>query len=70
MAFYQGARQTIYGHGSFSLSFIDNHADLATATIRQAIEIRICRAFGIMGKVRKSDRFLSSNWSFRCVGRN
>ena len=55
MAFYQGACQTIYGHGSFNLSFIDNHADLATATIRQAIEIRLRRAFGIMGKVRKSD---------------
>jgi hypothetical protein len=55
MAFYQGAKQTIYGHGSFNLSFIDNHADLATATIRQAIEIRLRRGFGILGKVRKSD---------------
>ena len=53
MAFYQGARQTIYGHGSFKLSFIDNHADLATATIRQAIEIRLRRAFGIMGKIKE-----------------
>jgi hypothetical protein len=32
MAFYQGARQTIYGHGSCGLSFADNHSDLATAT--------------------------------------
>jgi hypothetical protein len=55
MAFYQGARQTIYGHGSWGLSFADNHADLATATIRQAIEVRLRRAFGVFGKVRKSD---------------
>ncbi|MDA1101677.1 MAG: hypothetical protein O2967_22175 [Proteobacteria bacterium] len=27
MAFYQGARQTIYGHGSWNLSSADNHAD-------------------------------------------
>lgn len=37
------------------LSFADNHADLATATIRQAIEVRLRRAFGVFGKVRKSD---------------
>lgn len=55
MAFYQGARQTIYGHGSWGLSFADNHADLATATIRQAVEVRLRRAFGVFGKVRKSD---------------
>lgn len=55
MAFYQGARQTVYGHGSWGLSFSDNHADTATATIRQALEIRLRRAFGIMGKIRKSD---------------
>lgn len=55
MAFYQGARQTIYGHGSWNLSFADNHADTATATIRQAVEIRLRRAFGIMGKIRISD---------------
>jgi hypothetical protein len=55
MAFYQGARQTIYGHGSWSLSFPDNHADLATATIRQAVEIRVRRAFGVMAKISKAD---------------
>jgi hypothetical protein len=55
MAFYQGARQTIYDHGSWGLSFADNHSDTATATIRQAVEIRLRRAFGIMGKIRKSD---------------
>jgi hypothetical protein len=55
MAFCQGARQTIYGHGSWGLSFVENHADLATATIRQAIEIRLRRAFGVMAKIRKID---------------
>lgn len=55
MAFYQGARQTIYGHGSWGLSFADNHADLATATIRQAVEIRVRRAFGVMAKISKAD---------------
>ena len=55
MAFYQGARQTIYGHGSWKLSFMDNHADLATATIRQVIEVRLRRAFGVMGKIKKID---------------
>jgi hypothetical protein len=55
MAFYQGARQTIYGHGSWGLSFADNHADLAAATIRQAVEIRLRRAFGVFGKISKID---------------
>ena len=55
MDFYHGARQTIYGHGRWGLSFVDNHSDLATATIRQAIEIRLRCAFGVMGKIRKSD---------------
>ena len=48
--FYQGARQTIYGHGSFGLSFSDNHSELVAATIRQAVEIRLRRAFGLIGK--------------------
>ena len=48
--FYNGARQTIYGHGSFGLSHSDNHAELAAATIRQAVEIRLRRAFGLIGK--------------------
>lgn len=55
MAFYQGARQTVYGHGSWGLSFADNHADLAIATMRQAVEVRLRRAFGVFGKVRKAD---------------
>lgn len=48
MNIYHGAKQTIYGHGSFGLSFSDNHSALVAATIRQAIEIRLRRAFGII----------------------
>ena len=48
--FFHGAKQTIYGHGSFELSFSDNHSELAVATIRQAVEIRLRRAFGLFGK--------------------
>ena len=48
--FYHGAHQMIYGHGSFGLSHSDNHTDLAVATIRQALEIRLRRAFGLIGK--------------------
>jgi hypothetical protein len=55
MAFYQGAQQTIYGHGTWSLSFADNHSDLATATIRQALEIRLRRAFGVTAKISRAD---------------
>jgi hypothetical protein len=55
MAFYHGAKQTIYGHGSWGLSFSDNHSDLATATIRQALEIRVRRAFGVMAKISKAN---------------
>ena len=52
--FFFGAQQAIYGHGSFGLSFVENHSDLVTATIRQAIEIRLRRAFGVVGRI--SDR--------------
>jgi hypothetical protein len=52
---YHGARQTIYGHGSFGLSFSDNHSELAVATIRQAVEIRLRRAFGLIGKTSVHD---------------
>ena len=48
--FYQGTLQTIYGHGSFDLSYSDNHSELSVATIRQAVEIRLRRAFGLIGK--------------------
>lgn len=48
--FFFGAQQTIYGHGSFGLSFIENHSDIVIGTIRQALEIRLRRAFGIAGR--------------------
>lgn len=53
--FFFGAQQTIYGHGSFGLSFAENHSDLVIGTIRQAIEIRLRRAFGIYGRVSDSN---------------
>lgn len=55
MAFYQGSKQIIYGPGSWKLSYSDNHSDLAIATIRQAVELRLRRGFGIMGKMRTVD---------------
>jgi hypothetical protein len=55
MEFFQGARQTIYGHGTWNLSFSDNHSDIATATIRQLLEIRLRRAFGVMWKNSVAD---------------
>ena len=55
MHFFQGARQTVYGHGTFNLSFSDNHSDLAIATVRQALEIRLRRAFGVIGKTSRLD---------------
>ena len=56
MHYFQGAKQTIYGHGSFGLSFTENHSELAVATIRQAVEVRLRNAFGLIGKIRQSDR--------------
>jgi hypothetical protein len=55
VGYFHGARQIVYGHGSFGLSFIENHADLAVGTIRQAVEIRLRRAFGLIGKASTSD---------------
>ena len=55
VGFYHGALQIIYGHGTFGLSFADNHSDLAMATIRQAVEIRLRHAFGVVGKERVND---------------
>ena len=55
VGFYHGALQIIYGHGTFGLSFADNHSDLAMATIRQAVEIRLRHAFGIVGRERVND---------------
>lgn len=47
---FHGTRQIIYGHGSFGLSFVENHSDIAVGTIRQAVELRLRRAFGLLGK--------------------
>ena len=55
VGFFHGAFQIIYGHGTFGLSFADNHSELAMATIRQAVEIRIRRAFGVVGRERVND---------------
>lgn len=52
--FFFGAQQTIYGHGSFGLSFVENHSDLVIGTIRQALEIRLRRAFGLVGRISES----------------
>lgn len=45
-----GAQQTIYGHGTFALSHVENHSDIVIGTIRQALEIRLRRGFGIAGR--------------------
>ncbi len=55
LAFYHGALQNIYGHRTPSLSFTDNHAELTGAIIRQGLEIRLRRAFGIVGKISNND---------------
>ena len=55
MALYHGARQIIYGHGTDSLSYADNHSELAATIIRQAIEIRLRRGFGLVGKIEISN---------------
>ena len=47
---FHGARQIIYGHGSFGLSFVENHSDIAIGIIRQSVELRLRRAFGLQGK--------------------
>ena len=53
--FFHGARQIIYGHGTFNLSFADNHSELAVASIRQAVEIRLRQALGVIGKESLKD---------------
>ena len=50
VSFYHGAKQIIYGHGSFGLTFSDNHSEIAVATVRQALEVRLRGAFGFIGK--------------------
>ncbi len=54
-AFYHGATQIIYGHGTPGLSLADSHAELTGAIIRQGLENRLRRAFGIYTKKCKSD---------------
>ncbi|GAM97372.1 hypothetical protein U91I_00998 [alpha proteobacterium U9-1i] len=55
VGFFHGARQVIYGHGAWGLSFADNHCDISTSIIRQAIELRVRRALGVTMKIRRSD---------------
>ena len=55
VGFYHGALQTVYGHGTWGLSMVENHSELAVATIRQAVEIRLRRAFGLIGKTSRRD---------------
>ena len=57
--FFHGARQIIYGHGTFGLSFADNHSELAVASIRQAVEIRLRQALGVIGKESLKDHTIS-----------
>lgn len=52
--FFQCANQLIYGCIP-GLSTPGNHCDLAVAIIRQAVEVRLRNAFGIIGKERLSD---------------
>ena len=53
--FYHGAKQIIYGHGSFGLTFADNHSEIAVAIVRQALEVRLRNAFGFIGKESLND---------------
>jgi hypothetical protein len=52
---YSGAKQTIYGHGTFKLSDSLSYPEIAIASIRQALEIRLRRGFGLVGKVSMRD---------------
>jgi hypothetical protein len=63
---FHGSRQIIYGHGSFGLSFVENHSDIAVGTIRQ-VELRLRRAFGLLGKApaRGSGRRRQRGFFFR-----
>jgi hypothetical protein len=45
---YQSLRQSIFGQASFH-SFIEVEPDLAISIIRQIVELRIRRAFGVLG---------------------
>lgn len=53
---YHSAKQIIYGQGSYGLSAMDNHADTSIGIIRQSIELKMMRVFGIRAKVKVSDQ--------------
>jgi len=48
MTMYQSLRQSIFGQASFH-SFIEVESDLAISIIRQIVELRVRRAFGVLG---------------------
>lgn len=48
LTLYQSLRQSIYGQSSYH-SFIEVEADLSISIIRQLLEIRVRRAFGVLG---------------------
>lgn len=52
--YYHSALQTIYGTPS-SFAFMDNHSDTSIVTLRAAIELRLRRAFGVLGKEKMAD---------------
>lgn len=54
MTIFQYLRQVIFGQVSFH-SFIEKENDISVSLIRLAIELRLRRGFGILGKIRKSD---------------
>lgn len=49
---YHSAKQIIYGHGSYGLSAMDNHADTSIGIIRQSIELKMMKVFGIRAKIK------------------
>ena len=54
MGYWQFIRQVIFGQSSFH-SFIDRELDMSIGIIRMAVEIRLRRGFGILGKIKKED---------------
>ncbi len=59
MHVFQGAAQIIYGHGAYGLSFAENHSDTCIGLIRQALELRIRRGFGVVGRESISNGVLA-----------
>lgn len=54
MGYWQFIRQIIFGQQSFH-SFIDRELDMSIGMIRMAVEVRLRRGFGILGKIKKED---------------